>query len=62
MVKLLEDQNVALQNINNIKNNVTSKFKEKMWCEKNVKAKRKLRYYKEVKLYSRKSKISLCFN
>ena len=26
------DKNVALQNINNIKNIVTSKFKEKMWC------------------------------
>ena len=25
------DENVALQNINNIKNIVTSKFKEKMW-------------------------------
>ena len=27
---------------------VTSKFKEKMWCEKDLAAKRKLRYYKEV--------------
>ena len=42
------DENVALQNINNIKNSVTSKFKEKMWCEKDLEAKRKLRYYKEV--------------
>jgi len=42
------DKNVALQNINNIKNIVTSKFKEKMWCEKDLGAKRKLRYYKEV--------------
>ena len=37
-----------MQNINNIKNIVTSKFKEKLWCEKNLEAKRKLRYYKEV--------------
>ena len=42
------DEIVALQNINNIKNIVTSKFKEKMWCEKDLEAKRKLRYYKEV--------------
>ena len=34
------DKNVALQNINNIKNTVTSKFKEKMWCEKYLEAKR----------------------
>ena len=42
------EENVALQNINNIKNIVTSKFKEKMWREKDLEAKRKLRYYKEV--------------
>ena len=42
------DKNVSLKNINNIKNIVTSKFKEKMWCEKDLAAKRKLRYYKEV--------------
>ena len=42
------NENVALQNINNIKNIVTSKFKEKLWCEKDLEAKRKLRYYKEV--------------
>ena len=39
------DENVALQNINNIKNIVTSKYKEN---EKYLEAKRKLRYYKEV--------------
>ena len=33
--------------INNIRNIVTSKFKEKLWCEKYLEAKRKLRYYKE---------------
>ena len=42
------DKNFALQNINNIKNIVTSKFKEKMWREKDLEAKIKLRYYKEV--------------
>ena len=36
------DKNVALQNI------VTSKFKVKMRCEKDLEAKIKLRYYKEV--------------
>ena len=42
------DKKIALQNINNIKNIVTSKFKEKLWCEKDLEAKRKLRYYKQV--------------
>ena len=42
------DETVALQNINNIKNIVTSKFKEKMLSEKDLEAKRKLRYYKDV--------------
>ena len=42
------DENVALQNINNIKNIVTSNCKEKMWCEKHLEAKRKLKDYKEV--------------
>ena len=37
-----------MQNINNIKNIVTSKFKETTWCEKDLEAKIKLRYYKEV--------------
>ena len=39
------DENTALQNINNINNIVTSKFKEKLSCEKDLEAKRKLRYY-----------------
>jgi len=42
------DENDTLQNINNVKNIITSKFKEKMWCEKDLEVKRKLRYYKEV--------------
>ena len=33
--------------MNNIKNIVTYKFKKKMWCEKDLEAKIKLRYYKE---------------
>ena len=42
------DEKIALQNINNIKDIVTFQFKEKLWCEKDFEAKRKLRYYKEV--------------
>ena len=42
------DENVALQNINNIKNIISSKFKENSWCEKDLEDKRKLRYYNEV--------------
>jgi len=42
------DENVTLQNINNTKNIVTSKFKEKLWDEKELEGKIKLRYYKEV--------------
>ena len=34
--------------LTNIKNIITSKFKEKFWCEENLAVKRKLRYYKEV--------------
>ena len=34
------DENIALQNIKNIKNIITSKFKEKLWCEKDLEAKR----------------------
>ena len=57
------NKNVALKNINNIKNIVPYKFKEKMWCEKDLEAKIKLRYYKEChQPYSRRSKVFLCFN
>ena len=31
-----------------IKDTITSKFKEKLWEDKEVEGKRKLRYYKEV--------------
>ena len=51
-----------MQNINNIKNIVTSKFKMKMWCEKDLEAKIKLIYYKDHQPYSIISKVSLCFN
>jgi hypothetical protein len=37
-----------LQNKDNIKNIIKSKFKEKMWCDKELEGKRKLIYYKEV--------------
>ena len=33
---------------NNVINIITSKFKEKLWCEKNLVVERKLRYYKEI--------------
>ena len=56
------DENVALQNINNIKNIVTSKFKEKMWCEKDLEAKIKLRYYKEVINPTLEDQKYICFN
>ena len=35
-------------NIDNVKNIITSKFKEKFSCEENLEVKRKLRYNKEV--------------
>ena len=37
-----------MQNIDNAKIFINSKFKEKLWSEKNLVIKRKLRYYKEV--------------
>ena len=37
-----------MQNIDNVKNIIASIFKDKLWCEENLAAKRKLRYYKEV--------------
>ena len=42
------DENNILQNIDNVKNIITSKFKEKFRCEENLAIKIKLRYYKEV--------------
>jgi len=42
------DKNSTLQDINNIRIIITSKFKEKMWDKKVLEVKRKLQYYKEV--------------
>ena len=42
------DEHTALQDINNLKNTITSMFKARMWDEKVLGGKRKLRYYKEV--------------
>ena len=42
------DESNILQNIDNVKNIITSKFKEKLWCKENSVVKRKLRYYKGV--------------
>ena len=42
------NENATFQDTNNIKNIITSKFEEKMWGEKDLEAKRKLRCYKEV--------------
>lgn len=39
---------VILQNINIIKNIITSKLKEKLWRDNDLEGKRKLRYYTEV--------------
>ena len=41
-------ENDILHNIDNVKNIITSRFKEKFRCEDNLALKRKLRYYKEV--------------
>jgi hypothetical protein len=41
-------EEAIMQNIDNITNIITSKFKENMWCDKELVDKRKLRYYKEV--------------
>jgi hypothetical protein len=41
-------EEAILQNKDTIKKNVKSKFKEKMWCDKELEEKRKLRYYKDV--------------
>ena len=42
------DENNISQNINNAKNIITSKFKDKLWREEKLAVKRKLRYYNEV--------------
>jgi hypothetical protein len=55
-------EETILQNKDNIKENVKSKFKEKMWCDKELEGKIKLKYYKDViNPKSRISKLSICF-
>jgi hypothetical protein len=41
-------EDTILQNKDTIKNIIKSKFKEKMWCDKELEEKIKLRYYKDV--------------
>jgi hypothetical protein len=41
-------EETILQNKDTIKKTVKSKFKEKMWCDKELEEKRKLSYYKDV--------------
>jgi hypothetical protein len=41
-------EETILQNKDTIKDIIKSKFKEKMWCDKELEEKRKLRYYKDV--------------
>jgi hypothetical protein len=42
------EEDVTLQNNGDIKNVITSKFKEKLWCDKELEDKRKLRHNKEM--------------
>ena len=41
-------EETILRKKDTIKKNVKSRFKEKMWCDKELEEKIKLRYYKEV--------------
>jgi hypothetical protein len=41
-------EDTILQNKDTVKKNVKSKFKERMWCDKELEEKIKLRYYKDV--------------
>jgi hypothetical protein len=41
-------EDTILQNKDTIIKTIKSKFKEKMWCDKELEEKRKLRYYKDV--------------
>jgi hypothetical protein len=56
-------EEVSFPNNGNIKNIFTSKFKEKLLCDKELKDKIKLRYYKEwIKSNLEDKKISLYFD
>jgi len=41
-------EDIILENKDNIKNTITSKFKDKLWDDEELKRKGTLRYYKEV--------------
>lgn len=41
-------EDIILENKDNIKNTITSKFKDKLWGDEELKRKGTLRYYKEV--------------
>ena len=41
-------EDTIFQNKDTIKNIIKSKFKKKMWCNKELEGKKKLRYYKDV--------------
>jgi hypothetical protein len=41
-------EEVIMENTNDIKNTITTKFEENLWCHKEFQDKRKLRYYKEM--------------
>jgi hypothetical protein len=41
-------EETILQNKDTIKKNIKSKLKKKMWCDKELEEKGKLRYYKDV--------------
>ena len=48
MSQLLGVEEIIMENRDNIKNTITSKCKDKLWDDKDLEGKRKLRYYKEV--------------
>jgi hypothetical protein len=55
-------EEVIMENTNDIKNTITTKFEENLWCHKELEDKRKLRYYKEmVNPNLERSKVSLSF-
>ena len=56
------DENVTLQHIDDIKIIITSKFKEKLWCDENLADTRKLKYYNKVINSNREDKILFVLN
>jgi hypothetical protein len=51
-------EDTILQNKNTIKNIIKSKFKEKMWHNKELEEKQKLRYYRDVVVSPRPSPVT----